>query len=171
MKPTLWTKLEAAARQLTPFGLTFLGTLVAVVPLNVPGLQLVAPVWPVMMIFQWALYRPDLMPPVAVFLVGLLFDTLSGAPLGLNAMVFVVMRTLVEKQRRFFYGKPFGIVWMGFAVVSAVAFVAAWAVASAWYGRFLDAAALAYQYLITFGCFAPLSRGLLDWQRLVLRRV
>jgi rod shape-determining protein MreD len=170
LKPSLWAKLEIAARQVTPLGLTLIATLTTVVPLNAPGLQAVAPVWPLMMVFHWALYRPDLMPLAAVFLIGLLFDALSGAPLGLNALVFSALATLVEKQRRFFYRKPFGIVWMGFAIVSAAAFLAAWAVASAWNGRVLDAEALTYQYLMTFGFYAPVSRGLSDWQKLVLRR-
>ncbi|OSM02192.1 rod shape-determining protein MreD [Magnetofaba australis] len=36
-------------------------------------------------LFYWRLYRPDLCGPLLAFLIGLLIDMVSGAPLGLNA--------------------------------------------------------------------------------------
>lgn len=171
MKPSLWIRVDALARQLTPLLLSLLLTLMAVVPLQMPALGAVAPVWPLMAVFYWSLYRPDLMPVIGVFSVGLLYDALSGAPIGVNTAVLVVVHGLVLAQRRFFYGKPFAIIWLGFALVSACALVAVWLLSCAWYGRLLMPEATVFQYLVTLGLFAPLAWLLLLWQRSFLREV
>ena len=78
-----------------------------------------APALPLIAVFYWTLYRPDLMPPVAAFVIGLLQDILGGLPLGVSACVLVGVHAAVNTQRRFFIGKSFAVVWLGFALVSA----------------------------------------------------
>ena len=76
MKPVLWSRLDIIARSITPFGLTILLVLINVLPLQVPGLSRVMPLFPLMSIYLWAIHQPELMPSYAVFLVGFLQDTL-----------------------------------------------------------------------------------------------
>lgn len=169
MRPTFWSKLDSWARQLTPFGLTVLLLLVGVVPLHVPGFGAVAPVLPLIAVFYWALYRPQLMPAAAVFVIGFLQDALTGTPIGVSAGVFVIVHGIVNTQRRFFFGKSFAIVWLGFALVSTGAFVATWVLVSAFYGVLIQPQALFFQALLTLGCFPLLSWALLRWQLAFLR--
>lgn len=169
MRPTFWSKLDAWARQLTPFGLTVLLLLIGIVPLHVPGFGSVAPVLPLIAIHHWALYRPQLMPVAAVFVIGLLHDALTGAPIGVSAAVFVIVYGVVNTQRRFFFGKSFAIVWLGFGLVSAGAFVATWVLVSVFYGVLIQPQALFFQALLTLGCFPLLSWALLRWQMVFLR--
>ncbi|TVR98870.1 MAG: rod shape-determining protein MreD [Rhodospirillales bacterium] len=171
MKPTLWHRLDTLARHLTPFVIAVLSVLLAVVPLRVPSLGVAGPIWPLMAVFYWTLYRPDLMPAVAVFAVGILFDALSGAPLGVNTLAFLALHGLVAGQRRFFYGKPFLLIWLGFAVVAGTAMMAAWALASLWYGTPIAGQRMATQLAMTVGCFPVVSWSLFAWQRTVLRGV
>lgn len=171
MKPWLWVKLDTVARQIAPFGLTMVFTLLSVLPLHVPGLGVAGPVWTIMSLYYWALYRPDLMPAAAVFLVGLMLDALSGAPLGVNALVFLMVHRLVVTQRRFFYGKPFAIVWLGFALVTAGALAAGWLLTSLWHGRIIDQRILVFQYILTLALFPLVFRALFEWQRLYLKEV
>ena len=169
MRPTFWSKLDAWARQLTPFGLTVLLLLIGIVPLHVPGFGSVAPVLPLIAIHHWALYRPQLMPVAAVFVIGLLHDALTGAPIGVSAAVFVIVYGVVNTQRRFFFGKSFAIVWLGFGLVSAGAFVATWVLVSVFYGVLIQPQALFFQALLTLGGFPLLSWALLRWQMVFLR--
>ncbi len=169
MSPTFWSKLDAWARQLTPFGLTMLLLLIGVVPLHVPGFGAVAPVLPLIAVFHWALYRPQLMPAVAVFAIGLLQDALTGTPIGVSAAVFVLVHGVVNTQRRFFFGKSFAIAWLGFALVSSAAFVLTWVLVSAFYGVLIQPQALFFQALLTLGCFPLLAWALLRWQMAFLR--
>ena len=171
MKSSLWLKLDTIARRITPFGLTMALTLLTVLPLQVPYLNVAGPVWTMMSVYYWALYRPDLMPTVAVFLAGLMLDALSGAPLGVNALVFLIVHRLVVTQRRFFYGKPFVIVWLGFGLVAAGAFAAAWLLASLWHASVLDVGVLMVRAILTLCLFPLVFRALFEWQRLFLKQV
>lgn len=171
VKPSLWVRLDVVARQITPFALTMALTLFTVLPLQLPGLGVAGPVWTLMGLYYWALYRPDLMPVGAVFLVGLMLDALSGTPLGSNALVFLGTHRLVVNQRRFFYGKSFSIVWLGFSLVAASAFAATWLLASLWHAAVLDPGGVAFRYLVTVALFPLVFRALFEWQRLFLKQV
>ncbi len=171
MKPSLWNRLDILSRQWTPFALSILAVLIAAVPLHLPAFHAVNPNWPMMAVFFWSLYRPDLLPAGAVFVVGLLHDALSGSPIGVYVAVFVLLHVAVTAQRRFLCGKPFAIVWIGFAMLAAAAVIVAWFVASLWYLALLPAEALLFQYLLTVGCFPLLASAFYGWQRLLLRRV
>src|SRR6185312_3601712 len=58
-------------------------------PVSLTGRLLPAPVLALAAVYYWVLVRPDLMPPPAVFIVGLLEDVLSGGPPGLWAAGFL----------------------------------------------------------------------------------
>lgn len=171
MKPSFWIRLDAAAKQLTPFLLTMFSVLITVLPTQLPGIGMAGPVWPLMAVFYWGLYRPDLMPAAAVFVVGIMLDALSGAPIGAGALAFLLVHGVVVAQRRFFNGKPFAVVWLGFALIAGGAFAAGWVFACVWHGTIIESRVLTFQYLLTIGFFPLLSWALFGWQRLFLRHV
>ncbi|MEO5337059.1 MAG: rod shape-determining protein MreD [Magnetospirillum sp. WYHS-4] len=169
MKRSLWHRLDALARHLTPFALTLFLLVVELAPLHVPGLAEMAPLLPVAAIYHWTIYRPDLMPAAAVFLLGLLHDALTGLPFGSSTLVFLMVYGAVLSQRRFFIGKSFVIHWLGFAMVGAGAVFFLWLTVSALNGGFVQGRAGLFQYLATLGAFPLLSWLFLGWQQAVLR--
>jgi len=50
----------------------------------------VMPTWTLMAIFLWSGMRPQFMPPIAVFAIGLAQDLLTGAPMGVWALSYLV---------------------------------------------------------------------------------
>ena len=124
MKPSLGVRLDTLARQLTPFGLTLFLVVFNVVPLHIPGYDQIAPLLPMIAVYHWALYRSELMPAYAVFIIGLLQDSLTGAPIGINAVVFLIVHRAAQSQRRFLTGKSFAMVWLVFALIAAGAMAA-----------------------------------------------
>lgn len=50
----------------------------------------VMPTWPLMAIFLWSGLRPHFMPPIVIFAVGLTQDLLTGAPMGVWALSYLV---------------------------------------------------------------------------------
>ncbi|MHA6287109.1 rod shape-determining protein MreD [Maricaulis sp. CAU 1757] len=50
----------------------------------------VMPTWPLMVIFLWSGLRPRFMPPIVVFAIGLTQDLLTGAPMGVWALSYLV---------------------------------------------------------------------------------
>ena len=77
------------------------------------------PMLNIIAIFYWTIYRPDLVPPVVLFLIGLIDDVVMGTPLGLMASVFLFAYGITLAQRQFFIRKPFYVTWLGFSIISA----------------------------------------------------
>ncbi len=169
MRQTLWQRLDLVARSMTPFGLTLVLVLIGVLPLHIPGYARVAPMFALMAIYHWAIYRPELMPAVAVFLIGLLQDILMGLPLGVNALVFLTVYGTVLSQRRFLFGKSFAIVWLAFFLVAAGAALETWALVSAFNAAFVGPRAVIFEYLVTVGCFPLIGWTFSRWQQTFLR--
>jgi rod shape-determining protein MreD len=163
MRPSAWRILDGYARDLMPVASTLLLVLVGAVPLHVPGLQSVAPSLPMIAVFYWALNRPDLMPPAAAFGVGLIQDILSGAPIGSTAAIFVLLHAGLQSQRGFFHGKPFPILWLGFAVAAIAAALFCWVLMMATTLNLLDGRAVLLQAVTTIGCFPIVFRVLWRW--------
>lgn len=81
-------------------------------------------------VFYWAVYRPTLMPPWYIFILGLIMDTLSNLPLGMNALILVVVHWVVRSQRVYLMGQSFFGLWMGFAVTAFLCASAQWSLFS-----------------------------------------
>jgi rod shape-determining protein MreD len=168
MKPTSWQRLDLLARQLTPFALALGLAVLGQVPTRIPGLSNVAPMLALMAVFHWTVFRPSLMPALAVFAVGVMQDLLSAMPIGINAVVFLTVYGVVLNQRRFFVGKTFPILWLGFIIVAAGAAAETWVLVSLWHMTLADPRALAHQYLLTVGIFPAVAWLFLRWQRILL---
>ena len=90
----------------------------------------VVPAYTAMAAFYWAVFRPDLQPPFALFLVGVLQDILAATPLGMTALSLMIVHGLAVSQRRAFLGKPFVLAWFGFVLIHALAAFLVWFLAS-----------------------------------------
>jgi len=169
MKPSFWHRLDKFARDLTPFGLTFALLVIDAVPFHIPGFAQVAPLLPLIGIYFWSVYRPDLMPTVAVFLLGILHDFLAGLPVGVSAVTFLAVQGAGLAQRGFFFGKSFLMVWFGFVIVAAGALSIQWLLISIVSGDFVDARSALYQYGLTAAVFPVLAWLLTRWQNAFLQ--
>lgn len=171
MRPTLWQRIDLLARQLTPFGLTLCLLGLSLLPIPVPGVNAVSPLLTIMAVYHWTVTRPELLPAYAVFLIGLAHDVLAATPVGLFAVVLLSVYGIVIWQHRFLSGKSFGIVWLGYALVSAGAVTVGWGLAALYYKAALPVETLAIQYLISLGFYPLLAWALLRWQRAFLTQV
>jgi rod shape-determining protein MreD len=124
---SLWRQLDVWLRSLTPALITVVLALLPAVPIRLPGDFSTMPGLTLMSVYYWTIYRPDLLPPPAIFGIGLLEDLSTGAPLGGSALVLLGAYALVLNQRRLFLGKPFALTWAGFVIVAALAAFVTWA--------------------------------------------
>ncbi len=169
MKPGFWQRLDLWARNISPVGLSVVLILLSVIPTHIPGYGSIVPQLALMGIFHWTVFRPDLLPIIAVFAIGILQDALSGAPMGLNTIVYLTVFGVVLGQRRFFLGKTFWVEWLGFSIIAAGAALQAWLLLSAYHVHVLIPGPVFFQYLMTIG-FYPLLAWLMGrWQRSILR--
>jgi rod shape-determining protein MreD len=171
MKPSVWFRLDGLVRKLTPFLLTLILVLVSIVPLHIPGLSRVVPLLPLIAIYHWAVYRSELLPAWTVFIIGVLHDIFTGAPIGANAFVFLLVYGLVVSQHRFLFGKSFAVIWIGFGLVSGAASALMWFLVSAWNVAVIEPSAIYVQFLLTFGLFPGIAWLFQLWQRAFLRQI
>ncbi len=126
MQATVIQRMDITARRLVPFGVTLVLMLFAMTPTYVPGLSHVAPMYALMAVYFWSIYRPDLLGYGSTFAIGILEDLLAGTPLGSGALILLLCQRVVFHQQKFFNNKPFGIIWLAFALVAAGAALLRW---------------------------------------------
>ena len=122
-------------RQTVPVVIMLLLALIGSMPLGAFHTFEIFPMLNIIVIFYWTVYRPDLVPPAVLFLIGLIDDVVMGTPLGLMASIFVLLYGVTLSQRQFFIGKPFYITWLGFSIISAVCIGLIWVLVALFAGR------------------------------------
>ncbi len=153
MTVTFWQYLDKAGRNLAPIAVTVMMMLLGMVPLRIPFYTGVAPALTLMAVYYWAIHRPDLLRPSAVFAIGLLQDLLSGGPLGLSALMLVCAHWMVLTQRRFFLANSFALLWFGFVLIVIGAAALQWVVVCALSASILPFIAPLFQALLTLALF------------------
>ena len=156
-------------RKIVPLGSIFLLVICSVLPQGLSTAPDIFPMLTLIAIFYWAIYRPDLIPPSLMFLIGLTQDILLGASIGLMAAIFLGFYGLTLTQRTVFIGKPFYVTWLGFAVISAIAFTSIWIISGLLSESYLVSIAPLVQYVLTvlsfpmvIWCFVRIQRYLVD---------
>lgn len=136
-----------------PFVIGLVCVLLSFVPFGrIVGSPL-TPAFALMAIYYWAIVRPEMFPPLAVFAVGLLFDLLSGGIIGLWAFVYVVTYAVVISQRMLVVNAPFSVFWFGFAVAATFASAIAWLVVSLFHGMAVPPVPLMRHMVLTVAVF------------------
>lgn len=128
------------------------------VPVHLPLFLRIRPDFGIICVFFWALYRQDLFNFGSAFVLGLIADSVSTVPLGLNIFVYLFIFTLCSSFGRFFNMKPFTISWLGFATISLTAFIIKWLIASVYYRHFLNFGGIFNLYITTFFGYPLIAR-------------
>jgi len=126
--PTAVQRLGLNVRRLFPVLISAALALAVVLPLGLPHWGMLAPPFLLASIYYWSIVRPDLMPPTAAFLLGLLQDLLTGMPLGTGALIMVITQWTMRGQQRFLMNRPFFLIWAAFAPVVLIAGLVDWIV-------------------------------------------
>lgn len=169
MKTSLWLRLDIAARRLAPLLLTLVLIVLSQVPMQLPATMPIAPAFAAISVYFWALHQPDVLPAPVVFAVGLFEDILGGLPIGLNAFILLIVYGLVVSQRRYFFGKSFGVLWWGFAMVAILVGALEWAVMSILSGQVLAILPVAVEQLTTAALYPIVAYVFVLTHRSILR--
>src|SRR5271157_4607496 len=95
-------RLDNPAARLLPIATTLLASVISIQPAPIPGYAALTPAFTLMAVYHWTIYRPDLLPPLALFLIGVAQDLLAGAPLGMTALLLLLARAMVRRHRSHF---------------------------------------------------------------------
>jgi rod shape-determining protein MreD len=146
--------------QLLPIVTTLLATVISIQPAHIPGYAALTPAFTLMAVYHWTIYRPDLLPPFALFLVGIAQDLLAGVSPGVTALVLLLARAVVLHQRRHFVNRPFPFVWTGFTMLTGAAMLFLWTLHCLFDGVLVDFRGTFFRAVLTISVF-PIASFLL----------
>lgn len=155
--PGLLRRLDAFARLAFPgFSTAFLMVLAAA-PVSLPS-----PVFAVTLpcVAFWSVFRPAAMMPPIVFLLGLLMDLLTLAPLGSGVLVLLVLQAVALRFRRFLVKQSFLAVWLAFCLAAFGAAALYWGLQSLLSLRLPPMAPALHAALFACGLYPVIALGL-----------
>jgi rod shape-determining protein MreD len=144
---------DALAGRILPIATTMLSSLVSVQPLHLPGYMTLMPLFTLMTVYHWTIYRPDLLPPLALFGIGLADDLLSGEPPGVASLLYLLSRSAVLRCRRRFIDQSFLFIWGGFILLTGIAILGLWALHSALAFRVIGFRGSVFRYALTISLY------------------
>jgi rod shape-determining protein MreD len=128
MNPTL-ARSVVFLRAVVPVGTLVLAVALTAVPYGIPFLGPVTPFFALIAIFYWSIHRPEQIPAVAIFMVGVLQDLITGGPPGSIALLLLLVHALAVSQQRILLGQSYLVEWAGFALVALGAAAVGWLLA------------------------------------------
>jgi rod shape-determining protein MreD len=156
---SLWQNPAGRVGRLGLLGLTlFILVILSAVPLHLFNFSNVRPAFLLAAVFYWAAFHPHVLPPMAVFVLGIFVDLISFLPLGLSALVLVATQWVVKSQRKFLLGQRFIVLWAAAALVAFLASVAQWAAVAVFSGGLFsihEALISAFLTALLFPLMAP----------------
>lgn len=154
-------RLELLLWTVTPACITFLLFILYTIPKHLWGMNYIMPLLPLLPIFYWGrLHAPEI-PYWFVFLIGLLMDVVSGTPLGLSAMLYLLFLTMLQAQSKYIHKEGFIIVWFYFAFLLSIICALQWIVLSFPGNFFHTITPVFMQWIVTTGSY-PLFHKLFD---------
>ncbi|HEY4253686.1 MAG TPA: rod shape-determining protein MreD [Roseomonas sp.] len=116
-------QLDDFARMALPSVATAVLLVLAAAPLGLPAL---VPAVVVPAVFFWSVFRPASMSPLMVFLLGLLQDLLTYAPIGIGILTLLIVHGLAFRWRRGLAAWSFLAVWLVFCAFAMGAAAIGW---------------------------------------------
>ncbi len=155
-------RLRKIFERTLPFIVALFCVILSMLPFGLVSGIIIAPAFALMAVFYWALYRPDLMPPYAVFFTGLYQDLLSGGPLGLWSFIYLCAYGMIVSQRLFFIGKAFLAIWFAFGIVAILVNLIMWGIVSLYYANVMSLWPIIGQTALSFALY-PFMGKFFGW--------
>jgi len=108
-------------------------------------------------VFFWTLMRPGSMRPPVVFLLGLLIDLLSYAPLGVGVVILLVLHGITLAGRRVLRRVGFLLAWLAFAVLGLGAVALQWGLTGLLTLQLLPLAPAVFAAILAIGVYPMLA--------------
>ena len=159
---TIWRRLDITARHAFPAVCVALVMLVFSAPLGLPGQPEIQAAVALSCVFFWSVFRPDSMPPPAVFALGVFADLLGYAPPGVNVLVLLVAHGLALRWRRVLMRQGFLMVWLTFVSIAVGAATVQWMLTALLTFKLLPLGPALFQAELTAGLYPGIA-VLLSW--------
>jgi len=153
--PTIWRRIDAAARRIFPAATTLAAVVLLAFPLPIPAKAELQHGIAMASVYFWTLYRPNSMKPSVCFVIGLLVDLLGPEPPGVTMVILLAAHGIAMRSRFRLIRQGFIAVWSSFVAVAAGCCAAEWALTSSLDLRLLPATPALFELVLAAG-FYPL---------------
>lgn len=150
---TLTAYLQKLLPLLTSIFLLFLSYM----PFNILMPTSIHPSISIICVYYWMLHRSDVFNLFSVFVLGFVEDLISMAPWGSNVFELLILYVLISNLLKYFNGKPFEVMWIGFVPAVFLSMLARWFIISIYYSQFLPFGMLMFSFLITVAAYPIVS--------------
>jgi len=152
--------LDRWGRLVLPGAVLLFFVLLTLAPLRAPYLSDALPLLPMLVVFQFSLATPERLPGPLLLAMGVLLDLLlggPGAPVGVSALGFVLIRAAVVANRRYLVGVPFLFQWMGFCLLTLGYVFIVWIFTAIWTWTSIDPGPAISQYIVVIVVYPLLA--------------
>lgn len=144
-------------RLITPAFLCLLCIILSLIPNQIPYWSSFFPMFDLLFLYFWCVYRPQLMPLWFVFVLGIIQDAVYGTftdsnlniIMGTTSFILILYRTSTISQQKVLIKERFIMVWLGFLVLSLAAVFLEWLLFMIFSGQFYWSHKLLIQWAIT----------------------
>lgn len=149
--------LEQASRRVLPLLTVMAAILLDLLPLTTLAADAVRPSLTIVAVYFWTLYRPDLMGPLGLFVLGLIADAIAGIPLGTSSLMLLAIRFMVMVPQRILLARSFLGGWFGLALVTFSLLGLRWLLACLYALHLFPLGTVLVSSLLTVACYPPLA--------------
>lgn len=161
------TETSIGISSILPFITILFLIVIMVLPYNIPLIGDIMPFLTMIGVYYWSVFKPELLPTSAVFILGLLQDVLLGSPLGLMPLLLIIVQQFIFFQGRQFLERDFIFNWFVFVMMVTGFGFLSWGIASLYFKVMLDYIGILGQILLTIA-FYPVVTWALGWVRKVI---
>ncbi|MFO0388207.1 MAG: rod shape-determining protein MreD [Alphaproteobacteria bacterium] len=144
-----------------PMMVTLVLVMLYLVPKHAATFSNVMPMLHITAVFYWGMANYKHMPYWFVFCIGLLIDGVTGLPLGITSMIYVLFVLFMRLQRKYVHKEGFLVHWAFFSALLLVMFGIEWLVVTSLGSTAHALLPLLIQWLITV-CFYPFASRIFD---------
>ncbi len=155
-------RLELLLWLVTPAIITFIMFILCAIPKYIWGINYIMPVLPLIPVFYWGRTQTAEISYWFVFIIGLLTDVVSGLPLGMSALLYILFLLILHKQAKYMNNEGFVIIWGYFILLLAIISIIEWVLMSFSGNQSHAITAAVMQWLATTCCY-PVFHKLFDY--------
>lgn len=167
---TFFRRVELALLAAVPAFLMLALAVVTLASKDIGGLGSVMPLLPLLPAYYWGVLHPRAVPYWFLFLLGLVTDAVTGQPLGLSSLLYMLFLALLSWQRRHFHKEGFTVKWAYFAGLFLAVLAAQWVSLSWMQAKLFPVAAALVQWALTAGCYPLAHAGFDAVERMIHNR-
>jgi rod shape-determining protein MreD len=157
MLAALTLTLDQAARRVLPLITVAVAVLLDLLPLTTLAADAVRPSVTIVAVYFWTLYRPALLGPVTLFVLGVVADAIAGTPVGSMSLMLLAIRLMVLAPQRVLLARSFMGGWLGFAVVTFTLQVMRWVLACLYVWHLFPIETVIVSSFLTIACYPPVA--------------